>query len=95
MKILLAVHSAGAGFSNMLVGSRRLCVPWEQREAHIPHDMGAAAHLLSTQQMAPASCAMAASAVMSHTCMRGLVGDSTMTSAVRPGCTAAATFLHR
>ena len=29
-----------------------------------------------------------------RTCMRGLVGDSTMTNAVRPFCTAASTALH-
>ena len=29
-----------------------------------------------------------------RTCMRGLVGDSTMTSAVRPFCTATSTALR-
>lgn len=38
---------------------------------------------------------MLASVAMSHTCMRGLVGDSTITRAVLPGCTAADTFLQQ
>lgn len=49
--------------------------------------------LLSTHVMAPAARAMAAMAAMSQICMRGLVGDSTMTSLVRPGWMAARTAL--
>lgn len=49
--------------------------------------------LLSTLQMAPAARAMAAMAAMSQICMRGLVGDSTITNAVMPAWMAASTFL--
>jgi hypothetical protein len=41
--------------------------------------------LLSTQQMAPACLAMSEMARILHICILGLVGDSTMTSLVRPG----------
>ena len=44
--------------------------------------------LLSTATRAPASCAASVSLCRSHTCMRGLVGDSSMTSLVLPGLSA-------